>query len=246
MGITVLGPLLVVGAGTLSRRDRVVLAALAVRAGHPVQTEELIDALWGEQAPSSAHKILQGCIVRLRKVLGPDAIETSTHGYVLTLPPDDLDSQRFERLVVRARELIALGQADRASFQLTEALALWNGAAFAELEEWPPAMREARRLHELRLEAEELRADALIRTGRHSEVLAEIQTMVRAAPLREHRWVLQAHAQYQAGQQGEALRTLHQLKSVLATKLGVDPGPDVVALEQAILRQDSSLMSGRR
>lgn len=101
MGITVLGPLLVVGAGTLSRRDRVVLAALAVRAGHPVQTEELIDALWGEQAPSSAHKILQGCIVRLRKVLGPDAIETSTHGYVLTLPPDDLDSQRFERLVVR-------------------------------------------------------------------------------------------------------------------------------------------------
>ncbi|UUZ57700.1 nSTAND1 domain-containing NTPase [Nocardioides sp. B-3] len=244
MGIAVLGPLLVAGVGNVSRRDRVVLAALAVRAGHPVRSEELIDALWGEHPPSSAHKILQGCVVRLRKALGPDAIETSSHGYLLALPPDQLDSQRFERMVVRARELLALGRADRAAYQLTEALGLWNGEAFSDLEEWPPAMREARRLHELRLEAEELRADALLRSGRHSEVLAEIRALVRAAPLREHRWVLQAHAQYRAGQQGEALRTLHQLKSVLATKLGVDPGPDVIALEGAILRRDASLLSG--
>jgi DNA-binding SARP family transcriptional activator/WD40 repeat protein/energy-coupling factor transporter ATP-binding protein EcfA2 len=244
MDIAVLGPLLVAGAGNVSRRDRVVLAALAVRAGHPVRTEELVDALWGEHPPSSAHKILQGCIVRLRKLLGVEAIETSARGYVLALPPDQLDSQRFERLVVRARELLVLGQPDRASYQLTEALALWNGEAFADLEEWPPAMREARRLDELRLEAEELRVDALLRAGRHAEVLADVQALVRAAPLREHRWVLQAHAQYMAGQQGEALRTLHQLRSVLVTRLGVDPGPDVLALEEAILRQDPSLLSG--
>lgn len=133
MDIAVLGPLLVAGAGNVSRRDRVVLAALAVRAGHPVRTEELVDALWGEHPPSSAHKILQGCIVRLRKLLGVEAIETSARGYVLALPPDQLDSQRFERLVVRARELLVLGQPDRASYQLTEALALWNGEAFADL-----------------------------------------------------------------------------------------------------------------
>jgi WD40 repeat protein/DNA-binding SARP family transcriptional activator/energy-coupling factor transporter ATP-binding protein EcfA2 len=244
MDIAVLGPLLVAGAGNVSRRDRVVLAALAVRAGHPVRTEELVDALWGEHPPSSSHKILQGCIVRLRKLLGAHAIETSARGYVLALPPDQLDSQRFERLVVRARELLVLGQPDRASYQLTEALALWNGEAFADLEEWQPAMREARRLHELLLEAEELRVDALLRAGRHAEVLADVQALVRAAPLREHRWVLQAHAQYQAGQQGEALRTLHQLRSVLVTRLGVDPGPDVLALEEAILRQDPSLLRG--
>lgn len=74
------------GAANVSRRDRVVLAALVVRAGHPVRTEELVDALWGEHPPPSSHKILQGCIVRLRKVLGADAIETSARGYVLTLP----------------------------------------------------------------------------------------------------------------------------------------------------------------
>ena len=61
------------------------------------------------------------------------------------------------------------------------------------------------------------------------------------APLRERRWALLARAQYQAGRQGEALRTLHQARTVLAGELGVDPGPDLVALEAAILRQDPSL-----
>lgn len=244
MDITVLGPLTVDGSGHVSPRDRVVLAALAVRSGQPVTTDQLADALWGDTPPASAAKILQGCVVRLRKVLGNDAIETLAHGYLLALPPDQLDTQKFERLVVRARELIGLGEADRAAYKLTEALTLWRGSPFSELEEWAPAVSEARRLGELRLEAEELRVDALLRAGRHAEVLAEVQTMVRAAPLRERRWVLQAHAQYQAGNQGEALRTLHQLKSVLATKLGVDPGPDVAAIEQAILRQDPSLLAG--
>jgi DNA-binding SARP family transcriptional activator/WD40 repeat protein len=244
MGIAVLGPLTVDGSGQLSRRDRVVLETLATRTGHAVSADELVDALWGDTPPTSAGKVLQGCIVRLRKALGPDAIETTSHGYTLALPGDQLDSRRFEQMVVRARELLSLGEADRAAYQLTEALALWTGQPFADLEHWPPAVSEARRLGELRLEAQELRVDAHLRAGRHREVLAETQAMVRAAPLRERRWSLLAQAQYQAGQQGEALRTLHQLKSVLATQLGIDPGPDVAALEQAILRQDATLNAG--
>ncbi len=87
--------------------------------------------------------------------------------------------------------------------------------------------------------------DAHLRAGRHDEVLAEAQALVRAAPLRERRWSLLALAQYQSGAQGEALRTIHQLKSVLARQLGIDAGHEVVALEQAILRQDSSLVGGQ-
>jgi len=124
VGITVLGPLTVDGSGHVSPRDRVVLAALAVRPGQPVTTDQLADALWNDAPPASAAKILQGCVVRLRKVLGNDAIETLAHGYLLALPPDQLDTQRFERLVVRARELLGLGEADRAAYQLTEALTL--------------------------------------------------------------------------------------------------------------------------
>ena len=242
MGIRVLGALTVDGSRELGRRDRVVLASLATSPGHPVSADQLCDALWGERPPPSAGKILQGCVVRIRKVLGRDAVQTSPRGYALHLPADDVDSLRFEDQVGRARELLTLGEADRAAYLLTDALALWHGEAFADLQSWEPAVAAGTRLSELRLEAEELRLEALLRAGRYREVLSQAQLLVRAAPLREHRWVLLARAQYQSGQQGEALRTIHQLKAVLAEHLGIDPGPDVVALETSILRQDSSLL----
>jgi DNA-binding SARP family transcriptional activator/WD40 repeat protein len=242
MGIAVLGPLTVDGSGHLSRRDRVVLETLVARAGQPVSADQIADALWGDQPPASAVKVLQGCMVRLRKALGHDAIETSPHGYRLVVPAESVDAQRFERLLVRARELLVLGEPDRAAYVAGQALELWNGQPFSDLPDWPPAVTEAGRLSELRLEAEELQVDASLRAGRHRQVLADAQALVRAAPLRERRWSLLAEAQYRSGQQADALRTLHQLRSVLAGQLGIAPGPDVVALEAAILQQDPSLV----
>ena len=242
VGIAVLGPLTVDDSGTLGRRDRIILEALVARSGRPVSPDQLADAVWGDQPPPSAAKNVQGCIVRLRKLLGQDAIATTTHGYQLTLPADAVDAGRFERGVDRSRELLLLGEHDRAAFQLTEALSLWRGDPFSALEGWSGAESEVHRLHELRLDAEELRIEANIGAGRHREVLAEAQALVSAAPMRERRWALLAHAQYLTGRQGDALRTIHQLRSVLSEHLGIDPGPDVVALESAILRQDDSLL----
>ncbi|WP_191278919.1 nSTAND1 domain-containing NTPase [Nocardioides flavus (ex Wang et al. 2016)] len=241
MAIQVLGPLAVDGSGRLGPRDRVVLQALAVRQGRPVTADELADALWGDTPPASAHKNLQSCIVRLRKALGADAIETTGDGYRLVAPGDDVDARRFESQVARARELLELGEVDRVSYLLERALDLWRGPAFADLPDWPPARREAGRLEELRRDAEELLLDAQLRGGRAREALPRAHEMVRAAPLRERRWELLALAQYRTGAQGEALRTIRQLRSVLARELGIDPAPDIVALEQSILRQDPTL-----
>ena len=241
MGIQVLGPLAVDGSGRLGPRDRVVLQALAVRQGRCVTADELTDALWGDTPPPSAHKNLQSCIVRLRKALGSDAIETTADGYRLGAPADDVDAQRFEAEVVRARELLELGEADRVCFLLEKALGLWRGPAFADLHEWAPARREAGRLEELRRDAEELLLDAQLRGGRAREALSRAHEMVRAAPLRERRWELLALAQYRTGAQGEALRTIRQLRAVLSRELGIDPAPEIVALEQSILRQDPAL-----
>ncbi len=241
MAITVLGPMTVDGTDIRGRRDRIVLAVLASRLGNAVATDAVADALWGDEPPPSAAKNLQGCVVRLRRVLGPDAITTTSLGYALEVPPDDVDAWRFERLVGRGRELLALGEPDRAAYQLGEALALWRGNPYLDLESWQPAGPEVRRLGELRLEAEELKAQAELAAGRVGEVLAICQTLVREAPLREQRWALLARAQYQAGQQAEALRTIQRLKAVLAQQLGIDPSRDVVALEQAVLQQDPSL-----
>jgi WD40 repeat protein/DNA-binding SARP family transcriptional activator len=241
MAITVLGAVTVDGTDVNGRRDRIVLAVLASRLGHAVPSDTVTDALWGDQPPPSAAKNMQGCVVRLRRLLGPDAITTTSLGYSLEVPADEVDAWRFERLVSRARELLALGEPDRAAYQLGEALALWRGAPFLDLESWHPAAPEVRRLGELHLEAEELKAQAELAAGRVGEVLATCQTLVREAPLREQRWALLARAQYQAGQQAEALRTIHQLKGVLSRQLGIDPSPDVMALEQAVLQQDPSL-----
>ena len=246
-GIALLGPLVVHGEGgrpavALGPRDRVVLAALAVPHGEVVSAERLADALWGERPPASWNKVVPGCVMRLRKALGAAAIGTTAHGYRLAVPGEEIDAQRFERMVRRGGELLTLGESERAAHVLGEALAMWRGPPLIELAEWEPGRTEAIRLHELRLHAEEARLDACLKSGRHREVLSEAQARVAEAPLRERRWALLALAQYLAGGQGDALRTLRQARSVLASELGVDPGPELAALEQAILRQDPALV----
>lgn len=243
MGIGVLGPLQVDGhTNGLAPRDRVVLEALVLRAGEPVTADQIADALWHEEPPPTWSKVVQGSVSRLRKLLGPDAIVTVGHGYRLALPPGDLDAGEFERLVGRAREQLALGEPERASYTLGQAAALWRGRPLGDLDGWEPGRLEADRLEELRRDLHELRVEAALRTGRHREVLADARRLVEEAPLRERRWELLALAQYRSGRQADALRTLHQLRRVLVDDLGLDPGPEVTALEQAILRQDPSLL----
>ena len=208
-----------------------------------VSSEELAEVVWSEQRPSSWPKVIQGCVVRLRKILGVRAIETLPLGYRLAVPLDEIDAQRFERAIGRARALLVADEAERSALVLADALTLWRGPPLTELESWDTARIEAERLGELLHAAEELYVDAALRSGQHQEVLAKAQALVNEAPLRERRWVLLATAQYQAGRQAEALRTIHRLRGVLNRELGLDPSSDIEALEQAILRQDPSLVA---
>ncbi|MFI7067526.1 winged helix-turn-helix domain-containing protein [Kribbella sp. NPDC050124] len=146
MGIDVLGPLTIEGdQKALGRRDRVVVAALAVHPGEVVSAEQLADVLWGEQLPPSWPKVVQGCVVRLRKVLGTHAIETLPLGYRLVVPLDEIDAQRFDRAVVRARELLAADEPERAGVVLADALTLWRGRPLTELDGWDAARVETAR-----------------------------------------------------------------------------------------------------
>ena len=239
-----LGPLTVDGdTGALGPRDRIVLAALAVHRSEAVGADTLADALWGERPPASASKVVQGCVARLRKALGAHSIETVPHGYRLAVSAESLDAARFERLVLRGQELLSLGEADRAAFALDDALGLWRGRPLTDLDGWQPGRNEATRLEELRLDAEELLVDARLQAGRFREVVTEAHRLAAAAPLRERRWAQLAVAQYQAGRQADALATLRRARRVLADELGLDPGPELVTLENAILRQDPSLVA---
>ena len=140
----------------------------------------------------------------------------------------------------RARTLAA-DDPQRAAHVLADALALWRGPALADVEQWHPARAEASRLDELRQVAEELLVESELRSGHAERAAARATALVGAAPLRERRSELLALAQYRAGRQDDALRTLRRLRATLATELGVDPGAGVQALETAILRQDPTL-----
>ena len=246
MRIGILGPLEVdERSARLGTRDRVVLAALAMHPGEVLSPDRLADAVWGDEPPASWAKNLQGCVSRLRKLLGPDLIETAGQGYRLRVPADTVDADEFSR-APDARELLTLHESERARYAATQALDLWRGRPLPELEGWEPGAAEAHRLEELRPELEELVVEASLAAGHHAEVLAQAAAMVEAAPLRERRWALLAQAQYLAGRQTEALRTLRRVRVVLARDLGLDPGPDLVALEQAILRQDPALVGRAR
>ena len=218
-----------------------MLAALVVHPGEVVSAETLADALWGEQIPASSAKLVQGCVVRLRKILGSQALETMSTGYRLALPLDQIDAHRFEQAIDRARGLLAGGDAERSALVLSDALRLWRGSPLSELDGWDPARIEAARLSELRQAADELYVEAALRCGQHDTVLSKVQVLVAEAPLRERRWALLATAQYQSGRQAEALKTLRQLRAVLDRDLGLESSSDIDTLEQAILRQDPSL-----
>src|SRR5262245_26726533 len=144
MEFRILGPLEVLADGEpLSlggTRQRAVLALLLTRPNETVSVDRLIDQLWSDEPPRTAANTLQYYVSQLRKILGPDRIVTRAPGYTLRLEPDELDLDRFERLVAR-------GDAD----SLREALALWRGPALADLAYEPFTQVEIARLGELRL-----------------------------------------------------------------------------------------------
>ena len=239
VAISLLGPLQVNGRADMSPRDRVVVSALASQAGRVLSADQLADALWGEKVPPSGPKILQGCIVRLRRSLGKNAIETTTAGYRLALTDEEIDVRRFERLLGRGQRLAESGDDERAAATFGQALQLWRGPAFSDINEWAPGQSEASRLDELRRHAQDSLLEAEIAIGRDG--VASATALVTEDPLREHRWSLLALALYRSGRQADALGAVRRARHILREELGLDPGPELVEIEQAILSHDPRL-----
>lgn len=241
MGVCVLGPARVDGVHSLSPRDRVVIGVLVANRGVSVSADQLADALWAEAVPVSGRKIVQGAVARLRRSLGSSAIETTEAGYRLSLACEQVDAWQFVDLVERAGELAQLGELDRVVYVLDLALASWRGDPLQELGRWPLAAGEIARLQQLHCSAEERRLEALVALARCDEAIAAASALTESEPLRERRWELLALALYRSGRQGEALRALSRARVVLRDELGVEPRPELVELELAILNQDAGL-----
>ena len=240
----ILGPLEVVdGEDALhlgGQKQRALLALLLLDPNRVVSTDRIVDALWGEEPPRTAATSLQNFVSQLRKLLGPETLVTKPPGYELRLAGEQLDLQRFRRLVDEARGEPPEERAER----LQLALALWRGPPLADLGFESFAQSEIVRLEESRLAVVEDRIEAELEAGRHAELAGELETLAEEHPLRERLRAQLMLALYRAGRQAEALQIYHDTRRVLVEELGIDPSPSLQHLHGSILRQDPGLEMG--
>ncbi|MEJ2855115.1 MULTISPECIES: AfsR/SARP family transcriptional regulator [unclassified Saccharothrix] len=223
-------------------KQRAVLAVLLLARNTPVSRDHIIDAVWGDATPTSAVNLVQTYVAGLRRALEPSRArrapaETLTSvgdGYLLRVDPAAVDLDAFERGVAAAGRLRSTGDLEAAARVLDDALALWRGeplggvtGLFAEVERG--------RLTERRLAVLEERAELLLLIGRGAELVQELTALVAEHPLRERVHGLLMRSLCQAGRQAEALAVYREARRVLVEELGVEPGPELRRLQQAVL-----------
>jgi DNA-binding SARP family transcriptional activator len=224
-------------------RQRSVLALLVLSAGRPVPTDRIVDDLWGDDAPRTAHRTVHSYVARLRHEFGAAAstLHRIDHGYQLDLAGDDLDAARFEALVERARQESEAGDHAAARADAEAAFDLWRGAPYADLADSPFLAAEVARLDHVRLDAVELLAQACLALDRPGDALPLLEHLVRQHPLREHLTALLMQALYATGRQADALRAFERCRRRLAADLGVDPSSELRDLHEAVLAQRRQL-----
>ena len=228
------------------QRPRALLTALLLAPNAVVPGYRLVEALWGEQPPDAPANALQQVVARLRTRLGPvgTVIVTRPPGYLLVADAASIDAQRFESDYRAARAVWSTDPA-RASALLDDALRLWRGPAYGEFADGfaGPA---AARLEELRVSALEDRAALFVQCGSATEAIATAREVMAREPLRERPVELLMRALSADGRVGEALEVFREYRELLADELGLDPGPELRALETQILQNDPGTTRGQR
>jgi YVTN family beta-propeller protein len=230
-------------------KQRALLADLVLNAGSIVSTDRLIDDLWADASPPAASHTVETYIARLRRVLRdgarPEVLLTRAPGYLLDAEPGQVDAFRFQQLVKDGTAAAGRGDHEQASALLGAALALWRGPALADVDGAPFAQAAARRLTDQRLLAQERRIDCDLALGRAQDLIGELDALIGGQPYHEpfHRQLMLAL--YRSGRQSDALAAFHRARRLLADELGIEPGPDLRRMEQAILRQDPGLEPGQ-
>jgi DNA-binding SARP family transcriptional activator/predicted ATPase len=239
MEVCVLGPLEVRDGSKViargGRQQRRILAGLALGGGRPVSLYALETAAWGEDPPPTARHTIATHVLRLRTA--GLSITTTSDGYCLVTPTD---AGELERQIEIARDA-AQGDPATSVSMLHDAVRLWRGRPFPELDHVPEAEVEATRLQELFEGVREqlLRTELLVRNA--EDLVAPARSLVAEQPFRERRWELLMLVLYRAGRQAEALDVYAEARAKLIDELGVEPGPALQRMQQAVLAQDPAL-----
>ncbi|MGW7577847.1 BTAD domain-containing putative transcriptional regulator [Streptomyces sp. NPDC054765] len=228
-------------------RQRTILALLLLNPGRIVSVDTLVETVWNGRPPATARTQVAICIAALRKRFKAEGcdnevIVTAHPGYLLALENHYVDSVEFERLTLHAQEAAKEQRtADAAALQ-EEALALWRGPALAGVA-GTLVEDEMERLEELRLAGYDGYVGAQLELGHHADLIPGLVAVVRDHPLRERSRYALMLAQYRVGRRAEAMETFREGRAQFIEGLGLEPGPELRELHDAILRDDPSLMA---
>lgn len=230
------------------RKQRRLLGQLALHAGATVSVDDLVDAVWEDDAPATAGPTLQAYVSRIRGLLAPyvegDAIVSArSGGYRLHVPSEWIDVHRFEQLAARGRQALAGGDADRARDLLREAAEHWRGRLLCDVGVAGPLRADSHRLDVAYESVLDALFDAELACGRHHDVLPALRGRAAAHPLSERPHLQLMRALDHCGEQAEALRAYAGFRRALREELGVEPGTELQALHQRLL---AARTAGRR
>ena len=241
--IRVLGPFEVLAGGTRAdvggAKRQALLAMLALRRTQVVDVDSLVDGLWGEELPAAPRNALHHHIARLRAALGEESIVGSPNGYALA--GAHIDADRFEQLLGETRAALRGGDAVSATEAAASALALWRGPALQGLTVTSWFSAEAQRLETLRVDVLEEQFEAALALGEHRELVPSLRAALADNPFRERLWAQLMLALYRSGRQADALETFQEARRVLAEELGLEPGPELRRVQEAILAHDPAI-----
>jgi predicted ATPase/DNA-binding SARP family transcriptional activator len=241
--IRLLGPFEVLARGTRAdvggSKRQALLAMLALRQGRVVDVDGLVDGLWGEALPAAPRNALHHHIARLRAALGDESIVGSTDGYALK--DARVDAVRFEELLAETRAALRDSDVPAAADTVASALALWRGPALQGLTSTAWFSAEARRLETLHVDALEEDFEVRLALGEHRELAPALRSALVDNPFRERLWGQLMLALYRSGRQADALETFQEARRVLADELGLEPGPELRRLQEAILAHDAAI-----
>ena len=235
------------------RQQTFLLALLLAREGRPISTDELVDLIWGDDAPASALNTLHKYVGALRRLLEPNlsAREVGSYlfrrgnGYLFTAGPSELDLVGFRKFVAAANIELSEHRNDDGSRLLRGGVEICGpGSAGDGLAQGPAAMSIFAGLNEEFFDTCTAAAALAVSIGRPERVLAALHLAATIAPLHEPVQASLVATLGAAGRQVEALSVFRAVRSRLAEDLGLDPGPTLEAAHRRVLSRTTTTRPG--
>jgi SARP family transcriptional regulator, regulator of embCAB operon len=217
-------------------KGQLLFAYLVLNRLRRIDRDELLNAVYGEEATTDHHPRLSVLLSKLRRAVGPELL-TGRAQIELVLPADafvDVEAaleglHRAESHVASGEWAEAWGPAGIAYHVASRPLLQGHDRPW--LDEW------RRRLDDVRVRGLECFAAARLGLGGPTLPQAEEcgRQLIALAPYRESGYRILMEALEQRGNVAEALRVYDRLRILLREELGIAPSPAVQSVHRRLL-----------